>query len=426
MRRILFTKYSNERDAQFAIRTDIWEEYGVKGVSKQACYPQGQKHIESIYHTFQELEKLFRNTKIQVNQCKLESKEVIFEYVTGDTLQTILDNLLKAGKKDKFKAILKEYIDLIKTRANKKFTVTKEFQRVFGDIEILDEFSSASVTDIDMVFGNVIVQDDKWTLIDYEWTFFFPIPIQFVIYRLLHYYEKSNAFRNQISAWNLYAEVGIGKKEQEIFQSMEENFQKYIVGDYVPLRTLYPRISPGAVAFVKLLENQMPEEKMQVFLSKDGICREEESYYFPMNQGSVKTELALEANISFIRLDPGDRMGSVIIKKLEWESGEECLIRTNGIQKSDREWIFITEDPQIYIETVPDNAGKLVVDLVKNFDLKNFAKEIAEEKEKNIRQEQQILELLNQLKEKERLIQNMENTKVWQTYKKYKKIIKGE
>ena len=101
-------------------------------------------------------------------------------------------------------------------------------------------------------------------------------------------------------------------------------------------------------------------------------------------------------------------------------------VRTNGLQKSDMEWIFLTEDPQIYIVTVPFNGGKLIIDLVKDFDLKNYAKEILEEKDKIIRQEQQIIELMKQLREKERLIQNMENTKVWKAYKKYKKMIKGE
>lgn len=426
MRRILFTKYSNERDVRFAVRTDIWEEYGVKGVSKQAFYPQGQKHIENIYHIFQKLEQLFQNTKIQINQCKLETKEISFEYMTGDTLQTILDNLLKEGKKKEFKSLLFEYIELIKKTADQNFTVTPEFQQIFGDIEVAEKFSSASVTDIDMVLGNVIVQGGKWTLIDYEWTFSFPIPIHFVIYRLLHYYEKSNAFRNQIAEWNLYEETGIGQKEQEIFQEMEKNFQKYILGNYVPLRDLYPRISPGTVTFAQLLENQFQDEKLQVFVSRDGISREEDSKCFIMNYGRAKVELAVEENISFIRLDPGEKMGRVIIRKLQWESGEKCQIRTNGLQKSDREWIFLTEDPQIYIVTVPFNGGKLIIDLVKDFDLKNYAKEILEEKDKIIRQEQQIIELMNQLREKERLIQNMENTKVWKAYKKYKKMIKGE
>ena len=71
----------------------------------------------------------------------------------------------------------------------------------------------------------------------------------------------------------------------------------------------------------------------------------------------AKVELAVEENISFIRLDPGEKMGRVIIRKLQWESGEKCQIRTNGLQKSDREWIFLTEDPQIYIVTVPFNGG---------------------------------------------------------------------
>ena len=426
MRKILFTKYSNERDPRFAIRTDIWEESGKKGVSKKACYPQGKKHVESIFNIFQKLENTFQNTKIQINQCNLEEEQLILEYLSGNTLQEILDGLLKQRKIEEFKTILQEYISIIEKTAQTKFVITEEFQQVFGKIQESKEFFSAEVTDIDMVLGNVIVQGDKWTLIDFEWTFSFPIPIQYVIYRILHYYEKSNAFRNQIASWNLYETMRIGKKEQEMFQGMEENFQKYILGNYVPLRALYPRITPGVVTLPQLLNSQIPEEKLQIFMSKDGIAREEESFYFPMEQGRVRTELKIENGTVFIRLDPGEALGVVIIKKLEWKSGEKCVIKTNGIQKSENEWLFINQDPQIYIEVVPKDTEKLLIEVYKNYGLESYAQEIIKEKEQILRQKKEILELTYQLKEKEQKIQDMENTKVWKTYKKYKKMVKGD
>ena len=41
MERILYTKYSNERTAQFAIRTDIVEKDGSRQVRKKAYYEAG-------------------------------------------------------------------------------------------------------------------------------------------------------------------------------------------------------------------------------------------------------------------------------------------------------------------------------------------------------------------------------------------------
>ena len=35
-------------------------------------------------------------------------------------------------------------------------------------------------------------------LIDYEWTFDFPIPVKYVIYRIIHYYIECNSIRKKI------------------------------------------------------------------------------------------------------------------------------------------------------------------------------------------------------------------------------------
>ena len=49
MEKIIFTKYSNERAKQFAIRTDILEsEAGKRKVRKQACFAEGKNHIKNI------------------------------------------------------------------------------------------------------------------------------------------------------------------------------------------------------------------------------------------------------------------------------------------------------------------------------------------------------------------------------------------
>ena len=55
MERILYTKYSNERTAQFAIRTDIVEKDGSRQVRKKAYYEAGKPHIRKIYEAYEQL-----------------------------------------------------------------------------------------------------------------------------------------------------------------------------------------------------------------------------------------------------------------------------------------------------------------------------------------------------------------------------------
>ena len=51
VKRTVFSKYSNERAAEFAIRTDIqMDGSGRRYVRKAACYPAGKAHIDRLEH----------------------------------------------------------------------------------------------------------------------------------------------------------------------------------------------------------------------------------------------------------------------------------------------------------------------------------------------------------------------------------------
>ena len=51
------------------------------------------------------------------------------------------------------------------------------------------------ICDIDMIFANILIpagsemkiEEAEWTVIDYEWTFFFSVPKLFVLYRALYF-----------------------------------------------------------------------------------------------------------------------------------------------------------------------------------------------------------------------------------------------
>lgn len=427
MEKIVYTKYSNERAPEFAIRTDIIEEHGVCWVRKRACGPEGEAHIENIYEASVHLEKLYDKTKIEINHCEKLEKGIKLEFLKGKTLQEVLDELLKKGKIQEFQSLLKEYLDLILQTGTEKFVLTEAFQKVFGNIEMREKFRSAPVTDIDMVLSNIFVHDkNRWTLIDYEWTFTFPIPVRFVIYRILHYYEYSNAFRNQISGWDLYQWADITEQEKKIFDQMERNFQKYVLGNYVPLRTLYPQISPGKTNLDAILKHVDENEKMQIFVSENHILKEEQSQYYPMPAGYAKASVEIEETVSLIRLDPGEKPGKVSIIKLEWESGEPCVFRTNGIRESEKEILFLEEDPQIYIENSTKSCRVLKVEFTKNLRIEDYAKQVIKDRKELKSVKQELENLKGQLEKKEQMIAAMENTKIWRIYKKYKMIIKGE
>ena len=54
MKQIIYSKFSNERNYRFAIRTDICEdENGQRSVRKVCSCPEGQLHMTELYRWYQ-------------------------------------------------------------------------------------------------------------------------------------------------------------------------------------------------------------------------------------------------------------------------------------------------------------------------------------------------------------------------------------
>ena len=86
------------------------------------------------------------------------------------------------------------------------------------------------MSNIDLVPANILLQDSEVSVIDYEWTFRFPIPCNFILYRMIHYYLESDGKRAVLRDLDFYKKAGISEKELEIYAEMERNFQKYMEG----------------------------------------------------------------------------------------------------------------------------------------------------------------------------------------------------
>ena len=93
---------------------------------------------------------------------------------------------------------IKEYVSIIESGIGEKtFKSTEDFIKVFGDVNLPISLRAGEVNNIDLVFNNIIV-GEKWNIIDYEWTFDFLIPFNYIIYRAVHYYIYSSSKRNEL------------------------------------------------------------------------------------------------------------------------------------------------------------------------------------------------------------------------------------
>ena len=60
--------------------------------------------------------------------------------------------------------------------------MTQEFQSIFGEQEGLEGKEASKMLNIDLTLDNIILEEEsgKPQIIDYEWVFPFPIPVDFI------------------------------------------------------------------------------------------------------------------------------------------------------------------------------------------------------------------------------------------------------
>lgn len=127
------------------------------------------------------------------------------------------------------------------------FDRTPEFAEVFGEGKLPEGIPCAAVSDVDMIFSNIFVEsgkaaaDSAWIVIDYEWTFPFPVPKKYLIYRAVYYayYQIFKAEGKSLADW--LKSAGLTEEETECFARMEVHFQEYLRAGAFPVRSMQRR-----------------------------------------------------------------------------------------------------------------------------------------------------------------------------------------
>lgn len=398
MSEIIFSKYSNERSRHFAIRTDILEENGKRWLQKKALYPEGEGHINNLLNWSHKLDLLYKQSPFACNQCDATEDGVRLEYVEAESLSECLDGMLQLGEMEAAFNRLLEYLEQVQAvYSQKPFEMTKGFQQVFGTVSLPDGLTCAEITNIDMICDNIMLTEPI-TLLDYEWTFEFPVPCKYVLYRIIHYYVHTNSIRTLLDEEKLYGKFGIDQELRCSFGQMESAFQRYITGEHVPMREMYSSMTPGM--------SVLPAENtglLQVYFGdEEGRYYEQFSIKRPIMAQHADYVIDLPATCRKIRIDPGDHPCMVHIKELTFDGQ---AVSMDGVEVPEGfirgTWIFMSRpDPHIKDIAVPQGARQLTMQLeiyLENHDMLDCVRELQKE---NIRLNGLLEQCTRELKEK--------------------------
>ncbi|MCD8013777.1 MAG: hypothetical protein LUG99_11475 [Lachnospiraceae bacterium] len=363
---IIFTKYSNERDPRFSIRTDILLEDDRRYISKRPVSEAAQEHIADIYDKSVLLTEDFGSTPLRVNPCTRLADEVRFPYRNGKTLEERLDGLLAKGDGKALEREITAYFAMFAQGGSSGcellFSETPEFTAVFGQVDLPGRQYCRAVSDVDMVFSNVIETDEGPELIDYEWTFAFPVPVKFIQYRCLNYYIYGTTRRDVLKEMNWFERFGISEKERSEFDRMEKNFQQYILGSHIPMWKLYDSISDGVIELSGLSKRESEKKKNRTveiyFDTGRGFCARECDRRSVSHEGPVTLELLIPGGTKQARVDPCS--GASVVRILELtQDGKHLRWTSNGLPAEDESVVFDSEDPQIFFRPCSGNPVTL-------------------------------------------------------------------
>jgi hypothetical protein len=269
-----------------------------------------------------------------------------FDFVEGIPLSQYMDQCLADDDLEGFHAYFKEYVERIGYN------------------------SSFEVADFDLIFSNILVQDDTWTLIDYEWTFGKPIDTRELAFRAIYCYLLEDERRNRLNLDLILNELGITADDAENFREQERGFQKFVTGNRLSMAQLRDAIGNRLIVPQKWMEHYQDSEavnRVQIYEDRGEGCKEEESYFVKeayQGEQLIEVELSVDGNVHLLRIDPA--FDACVVKILELTfNGERVplekrrVLLTNGrvLKPAEHEKeqyqpsiVFPTQDPNINID----------------------------------------------------------------------------
>lgn len=346
-----YTKYSNDRAVEYAIRTEIGKDAAGKAyVRKYPLNEAAADHVRGMAYAYEQLVQKYEGGNLEINRCTLTDEEdglyAEFDYVAGIPLSELMDKCLDEEDLEGFHKYFREYVERIGYNA------------------------SYEVADFDVIFSNILVDGDTWTLIDYEWTFGKPIDTKELAFRAIYCYLLEDEKRNKLNLDLILSELEITEADAENFREQEMDFQRFVTGNRMSMSQMRDNIGFRLMVPQKWIDRYQDSEsvnRVQIYEDKGEGCKEEESYFVKeayQGEQLIEMELSVDGNVHILRIDPA--FDSCMVKILEMTfngervplekrkvlltNGRICKPAEQGAEGYMPSIVFPTTDPNINID----------------------------------------------------------------------------
>ena len=333
-----YVKISNNRKREFAICTLIYE--NLFKVEKKALYPEAIKHISCMNESAMQDEK--------IHSCTYKSGVLTSVMLKNcQTLQDKLKNICKDNDENRFWSKLNEVKSLFITGNISNQIQTNDFINVFGSETTISPMHWQSGVNIDLNAENLFFENKKLIVIDNEWIFSFPIPVEYAFWRLLSQIKYDNFASKWMNDESISSFLDIDINDLNVYKKWEEHFARKYVGirDLTNVQKNVYSVSLNDVISEKIKQNTI---QSQLFLFFDNDKYEVIKGKITNNNG-IWTVCFISDNISSakaIRWDPLEGEASRIY---DIDSGNLSLKQINAYSEDECQFVFTTYDPQFSV-----------------------------------------------------------------------------
>ena len=371
----VYAKYSNDRAEEYILRTEMVETSRGKMIRKIPLSEKAQDHVRNMEHAYHLLLRRYEGSALHINPCipAEGGSYVEFPYEKGITLSQLLDGCLEKDDMDGFYRLFDRYLELIS----------------YGE--------ETGITDYDMIFANILVDGDTWTVIDYEWTMEKPVSAKELAFRAVYCYVLEEEKRNKLNLDYIIEKLGITPGEAEDYREKELRFQKQVTGKRKSMGEIRATIGTYCVDPKVLMEEHLQEildKRIQIYTDRGTGFSEEDSYYMPdvyQDECTIEAEISFDGNVHALRIDPADRACMVKVEELLLNGVKVPLsgksFQTNGKEIKNGTFVFATEDPNmtIQVSALPmQGLNQLSVKLKLSPLDKGIAEDVSDSKKENI------------------------------------------
>lgn len=396
---VLYAKYANERLDKYMVATIIEKDGdGDLHVIKRALSPRANAHIQTISDNYTTLTDMYEGIGFRPVDSEftegVERRQLVagvpsratssleMEYVDGITLEAYLDELEARAEYRTMELIIREFV----ARMNKiprqvPFKSCAKFEEIFGKRNFAKEYMAVSPTNYDMIFSNIVLDKETleksvWRVLDYEWIFDFPIPIQFLIYRSLFYqfHEKEDGgFAQYLErrGTDVYTLCGMDIGERMLFDDMEHSFQLHVIGGYASLEVMQVMMPSTAVDVTGLVESasyfrNLDTPKVYYSHTKAFTPDAQMKLIAKEDQHTITLRVPVEQYTTSVRIDPTEFPCLLFINYIrtvnsngEWNNVESVVVNAYAI--TEKALVFDTDDAQIIVYDLPTEVQTLEI-----------------------------------------------------------------